>query len=87
MQIQLGRQLAIPEAAVIHAGRQAIVFVVDGDRIEPRSAQLGPLVDAYYGVQAGLAAGEQVAVGAQFLIDSESRLRASSGRGPSHGGH
>ena len=87
MQVALGRGLAVPEAAVIHAGREAIVFVMAGERIEPRSVRLGPLVDAHYRVEAGVASGEQVAVGAQFLIDSESRLRATSGKGPSHGGH
>jgi Cu(I)/Ag(I) efflux system membrane fusion protein len=87
LRIDLGRSLAIPEAAVILAGPQAIAFAVNGDRIEPRSVQLGPLVDGYYGVQSGLGAGESVATGAQFLIDSESRLRATSGQGPSHGGH
>lgn len=87
LRIDLGRSLAIPEAAVILAGPQAIAFAVNGERIEPRSLQLGPLVDGYYGVQSGLGAGESVATGAQFLIDSESRLRATSGQGPSHGGH
>ena len=87
MKVDLGRTLAVPEAAVIHAGRQAIVFVADGQRLEPRSVRLGALVDGYYGVDTGLARGEAVAVGAQFLIDSESRLRATSGKGPSHGGH
>jgi Cu(I)/Ag(I) efflux system membrane fusion protein len=87
MNVELGRSLAVPEAAVIHAGRQAIVFVPQGDRLEPRSVRLGPLVEGYYSVETGLAGGEAVAVGAQFLIDSESRLRATSGKGPSHGGH
>ncbi|MEO8179768.1 MAG: efflux RND transporter periplasmic adaptor subunit [Deltaproteobacteria bacterium] len=87
MNLELGRSLAVPEAAVIHAGRQAIVFVAAGERIEPRSVTLGPLVGGYYSAQAGVMAGESVAVGAQFLIDSESRLRATSGKGPGHGGH
>lgn len=87
MQVDLGRSLAVPEAAVIHAGPQAIVFVALGERIEPRSVTLGPLVGGYYAAQSGVEAGESVAVGAQFLIDSESRLRATSGEGPSHAGH
>jgi Cu(I)/Ag(I) efflux system membrane fusion protein len=87
MNVELGRSLAVPETAVIHAGRQAIVFVAQGDELEPRNVRLGPLVEGYYGVETGLARGDAVAVGAQFLIDSESRLRATSGKGPSHGGH
>jgi membrane fusion protein, copper/silver efflux system len=87
LNVELGRALAVPENAVIHTGPRAIVFTADGDRLEPRSVRLGPLMDGYYGVQTGLGRGEAVAVGAQFLIDSESRLRATSGKGPSHGGH
>ena len=34
--------------------------------------------------EAGLTAGERVATGAQFLLDSESRLRATSGPGAAH---
>jgi Cu(I)/Ag(I) efflux system membrane fusion protein len=87
LNVVLGRSLAVPEAAVIHAGPQAIVFVVEGERLDPRKIELGPLVDGHYGVKAGVAPGESVAVGGQFLIDSESRLRATTGKGPSHGGH
>jgi membrane fusion protein, copper/silver efflux system len=85
--IELGRSLAVPEAAVIHAGREAIAFVSADGTLHPRGLQLGPLVGGYYAVRSGLAAGDAVATGAQFLIDSESRLRATSGKGPSHGGH
>jgi membrane fusion protein, copper/silver efflux system len=85
--LDLGKGLAVPEDAVIHAGARSIVFVVAGNRIEPRRIVLGPVVDAMYRVERGLSAGEKVAVGAQFLIDSESRLRATSGAGAGHGGH
>jgi Cu(I)/Ag(I) efflux system membrane fusion protein len=87
LNLEGGRSLAVPEDAVIHAGQRAIVFVVSGERIDPRSVTLGPSVAGFYSVQAGLQAGESVAVGAQFLIDSESRLRATTGAGPGHAGH
>jgi Cu(I)/Ag(I) efflux system membrane fusion protein len=87
MDVRLGRGLGIPENAVVHAGPRAIVFVVGGDRIEPRQVVLGPGVGGRYRVEKGLEAGERVATGAQFLLDSESRLRASSAPGGAHAGH
>lgn len=87
LQVDLGTSLAIPENAVIRAGSRDITFVVDGTTVEPRAVSLGPLVDGYYRVERGVMQGESVAVGAQFLIDSESRLRATSSPGAGHGGH
>ncbi|MFZ5471551.1 MAG: efflux RND transporter periplasmic adaptor subunit [Myxococcota bacterium] len=81
MEVPMGSGLAIPESAVIRTGTRAIVFVAHGEQglhLEPREVTLGPLVADHYRVDEGLSAGERVATGAQFLIDSESRLRATS---------
>lgn len=78
MTIGLGRGLGIPENAVVRTGTRAIAFVVHGTHVEPRELTLGPLVGDHYRVQEGVRVGEQVATSAQFLIDSESRLRATS---------
>jgi Cu(I)/Ag(I) efflux system membrane fusion protein len=89
MDLAIGRGLAVPESAVIRTGPRTIVFVAHGDPPEhlmPREIQIGPLVGDAYRVTSGLEAGERVATGAQFLIDSESRLRASSSQG-GHAGH
>jgi Cu(I)/Ag(I) efflux system membrane fusion protein len=86
MGVDLGSSLAIPESAVIHAGDRSIVFVVKGTAIEPRAVDLGPIAEATTR-PARRRHGETVAVGAQFLIDSESRLRATSGPGAGHAGH
>jgi Cu(I)/Ag(I) efflux system membrane fusion protein len=87
LELEIGRGLAVPESAVIRTGERAIVFVLHGTHAEPREVTLGPLVGDYYRVDKGLAAGERVATGAQFLLDSESRLRASAGTGGGHAGH
>ncbi|WP_437656576.1 efflux RND transporter periplasmic adaptor subunit [Sorangium sp. So ce1182] len=78
MNLALGEGLSVPESAVIRTGTRAVVFVVQRDRAEPREVTLGPLIGDRYRVDAGLSAGDQVATGAQFLLDSESRLQASS---------
>lgn len=87
LEVAIGRGLAVPESAVIRTGARAIVFVLHGKHAEPREVELGPLVGDRYLVVKGLAAGERVATGAQFLLDSESRLRATSGTGGGHAGH
>jgi membrane fusion protein, copper/silver efflux system len=87
MELGLGRGLSIRESAVIRTGARSIVFVVHGTHAEPREVKLGARVGEYYRVQSGLAAGELVATGAQFLLDSESRLRATSATGGGHAGH
>ena len=87
LNVPMGKGLAVPESAVIRTGARAIVFVVHGaqnEHVVPREVKLGPLVSDFYRVESGLADGDQVATGAQFLLDSESRLRATSVPGGGH---
>lgn len=87
MAATIGKGLSVPENAVIRTGPRSIVFIVHGDatiHIAPREITLGPLVGDRYRVDKGLEAGEKVATGAQFLLDSESRLRATSAPGGGH---
>ena len=92
MDLGVAHGLGIPESAVIRTGTRNVVFVVhgrDGDpkHLEPREVQLGPLVAGFYGVAGGLTTNDRVAVSAQFLLDSESRLRATGGEGGGHAHH
>ncbi len=88
MHLAMGHGLGLAEDAVIHTGPREIVFVVHGGaHIMPREVKLGPLVNGYYRVISGLEENDQVATGAQFLLDSESRLRATSEGGGAHDGH
>lgn len=80
MDLPLGKGLAVPESAVIQTGMRSIVFVVGENAAEPREVKLGPLAGGFYRVDAGLFAGDKVATGAQFLLDSESRLSATGGK-------
>ena len=71
----------VPVESVLHSGERAIVVVVrDGGMFEPRSVALGAVAGDRQQVTAGLAAGERVVVSSQFLIDSESNLRAAVGQ-------
>jgi len=70
--------LRIPVDAVIDSGGSKVVFVAMGDgKFQPREVKLGVVAGDAAEVLSGLQAGEQVVTRANFLIDSESRLRAS----------
>jgi Cu(I)/Ag(I) efflux system membrane fusion protein len=87
LELPLGKGLSVPESAVIRTGARSIVFVAheqNGEHLEPREVTLGPLIGDQYRVEVGVSAGEYVATGAQFLLDSESRLRATSSPGGAH---
>ena len=69
--------LTIPADAVLRSGQGAVVFVAKGDgRFEPRPVETGAGGDdGSIEVRSGLVAGEQVVTSAQFMLDSESKLR------------
>ena len=69
--------VAVPGEAVIRSGKRNVVFVSrGGGKFEPRDVILGPEgQNGLIQVLAGLQHGEEVVVSAQFLLDSESRLK------------
>lgn len=73
----MGRKLALPIDALVDTGVRKLVYVDLGNgRIEPREIQVGREADGYYEVISGLREGEKAVTSANFLIDSESKLRA-----------
>jgi membrane fusion protein, copper/silver efflux system len=73
-----GDVVAVPDSAVIDGGTRQIVLVERGEgRFEPRQVKLGAHGDGYAQVLDGVRVGERVVVGANFLIDAESNLRAA----------
>lgn len=70
--------LRVPQDAVIDSGRQKVVFVALGEgKFQPRVVELGDGDGVFVEVLEGLQAADRVVTRANFLIDSESRLRAS----------
>jgi Cu(I)/Ag(I) efflux system membrane fusion protein len=70
--------LRIPADAVIDSGTKKVVFVALGEgKFQPREVRVGAVNADVVEVVSGLADGEQVVIRANFLVDSESRLRAS----------
>jgi Cu(I)/Ag(I) efflux system membrane fusion protein len=88
--VDLGEGVAIPEDAIIDTGERKIVFVAhDGGHFEPRAVETGISLEGLVQVLSGLKQGEHIAETGQFLLDSESRLRAAAagGAAPAHSGH
>jgi Cu(I)/Ag(I) efflux system membrane fusion protein/cobalt-zinc-cadmium efflux system membrane fusion protein len=69
--------LVISQEAVIDSGVRKLVFVARGKgRFEPREVNIGVEGNHNeYQVLEGLKEGEQIVLSAQFMLDSESRLR------------
>jgi hypothetical protein len=83
IRVGLGRRLALPESALIDTGERKIAFVDLGDgRIEPREVRVGQQAEGYYELLSGAAEGEKAVTSANFLIDSESKLKAALGKKP-----
>ena len=62
--------------AVLFSGKRRVVFVdLGGGRFQPREVRLGVLMGDHYQVQEGLEEGDRVVTSANFLLDSESRLK------------
>jgi Cu(I)/Ag(I) efflux system membrane fusion protein len=76
IKIDLGKRLTIPDDAVIDTGERKVVYVDKGDgHFEPREVVLGIQGEGLVEVIKGLQAGEKVAAAANFLIDSETKLK------------
>jgi Cu(I)/Ag(I) efflux system membrane fusion protein len=76
IKIDLGKRLVIPEDSVIDTGTKKIVYVDRGEGyFEPREVALGLQGEGVVEVTKGLRAGEKVAAAANFLIDSEAKLK------------
>jgi RND family efflux transporter MFP subunit len=73
----VGDSLVIPQEAVIDSGVRKIVFVALGKgKFQPREVKLGVEGnDNEFQVLEGLQENEEIVISAQFMLDSESRLR------------
>ncbi|WP_084091690.1 efflux RND transporter periplasmic adaptor subunit [Malonomonas rubra] len=69
--------LIVPQEAILHSGEKQTVFVaLVAGRFEPRLVKTGLQgEDGHIEIIQGLFEGEQVVTSAQFMLDSESKLR------------
>ncbi|MAK42648.1 MULTISPECIES: efflux RND transporter periplasmic adaptor subunit [unclassified Spongiibacter] len=73
--------VVIPAESVIRSGGRTQVFVVRAPgKFEPRLVELGIESNGQVAVLSGVDAGEEVVTSAQFLVDSESKLREATAK-------
>ncbi|MBK7959911.1 MAG: hypothetical protein IPK04_00980 [Bdellovibrionales bacterium] len=76
IQNTLKNQLVIPEEAVLHTGTRDLVYVFSqNSKLNPREVVLGHKSNFEYQVLSGLKEGDTISGGANFLIDSEAKIR------------
>ena len=68
--------LSVPASALLPLGRDHVVFVDHGmGHLEPRRVTIGERFGEDVAIRSGLKAGEKVTTSANFLLDSEARLK------------
>lgn len=73
--------IVIPSEAVVRSGGRTQTFVVrEPGKFEPRLVTLGVESQGKVSVMKGLSEGEEVVTSAQFLVDSESKLREATAK-------
>ncbi len=79
IQVELGSKLSVPREAILNGGERQIVFVDQGNgSYEPREVRLGSETESYVEILSGVSKGEKVVSSGNFLIDSESKLKAAA---------
>lgn len=80
IQVDRGKALAVPEAAIIYSGPRRIVFVDIGeDRLRPTLVKTGVKAGGWVEIESGLSPGDRVVVSGNFLVAAESRLKSATG--------
>ena len=78
LEVAGGDAVVVPVDALIDTGEHQYVFVDrGGGRFEPRAVRTAAAREGLAAILSGLAEGERVVTTANFLLDSESRLRAA----------
>ncbi|ABK17929.1 efflux RND transporter periplasmic adaptor subunit [Syntrophobacter fumaroxidans] len=76
--VEIGPGLFVPKGAVIDSGTRRIVFVEQGEGVfVPRTVRAGRRLGERVEIVGGLMEGETIVTAGNFLLDSESRMRAA----------
>jgi RND family efflux transporter MFP subunit len=90
----MAKAISVPKEAVLDSGTRKVVYVRTGEgTFEPRRVETGWREGDRVEIVSGLEEGEEVVTSGNFLLDSESRMRASGdeetpqGEAAAHAGH
>ena len=81
VELQTGgaRRLVVPETAVLNSGDRKVVFIDLGEgKFEPHNVTTGAQSGGRVQILTGLKEGDRVVTSGNFLIDSESQLKAAA---------
>ena len=78
LQKPVANAITVPDSAVMQTGTRSIVFVQTAPgQFTPREVQTGMKAEGLYEIRSGVQTGETVVADANFLVDSESRLKSA----------
>ena len=78
LKIPLGTRLVVPTDAILDSGERQLIFIhLGGGQLEWRTVKPGVRAGDWVEVVEGLKEGEHVVTSANFLLDSESQLKAA----------
>jgi Cu(I)/Ag(I) efflux system membrane fusion protein len=76
--VELGPALTVPRSAVLDSGNRSVVFIDRGEgNLEARKVTTGWSYADRVEILSGLKEGDEVVTSGNFLLDSESRMRAA----------
>ena len=74
----IGTYPLAPEQAIIRSGQKNVIVLALGEgKFKPVEVKLGSYSNGYYQVLSGIDEGANIVTSSQFLIDSESNLKAA----------
>ncbi len=78
--VEMPSRMTVPSEAVLNSGERKTVFVDRGNGyLEPREVEIGERNGGRLEILKGLKPGERIVISGNFLIDSESQLKARGG--------
>jgi Cu(I)/Ag(I) efflux system membrane fusion protein len=68
--------LWVPKESVLDLGTDRVVFIKDKNMLKPKKVVVGARTDSAIEIKQGLSSSDEIAANAQYLIDSESFIKA-----------